>query len=123
MPKDARLSEIDDIFKRMAEYLKKKVQSELKRKKWKSVFIDFRSSSEDGSGPDKLRLELPDGTIVKSIAVPVDITGLYLDAWELRENTPKKWYGLKLTVVPDGKSEILYHYDPRCADDPSFYDW
>jgi hypothetical protein len=33
---------------------------------------------------------------------------------------PKKWYGVKIIVYPDGKCETEFNHDPECAFEATF---
>ena len=53
----------------------------------------------------------------------MDVTmGCYL-IWAAKDKLfPQKWYGLKMTIFPNGKCEVEYNYDPDSINNPTFYD-
>ena len=46
------------------------------------------------------------------------------DLWDIKDAVfpEKKWYGLKLTIFPDGKHKTEFNYEPDCVNDPDFFD-
>jgi hypothetical protein len=56
------------------------------------------------------------------ITMPADLTLLVLSLDSLRRQlTQDMWHGFRLTVTADQQCEMMYNYDPNCADDPTFY--
>lgn len=124
MAKKPTLSDFNEILSHIAERLVVVAGQAAKKKTWKSVCIDERAGSDDDdSRIGKLRIVLEDGSVIKSIHTPRDIKDLIQKAWEIKRTAfPKKWYGLRLAVQPNGKSEAEFDYDPHCVDDETFFE-
>src|SRR5208337_2445380 len=99
------------------------VKREMKQTAWKIAYLDVRSSAVGTSRLSKFRVAMPDGSLVSSLSKPARVVLLLSDLWELQQKLfPEKWYGLVLTVYPDGKCETEFNYDPKCIGDPKFFE-
>jgi hypothetical protein len=61
----------------------------------------------------------------KSCSAPAPTEELTLfdneELWDLRDSAfPDRWYGLTITIFPNGKSEFAFTHDPDCALDDAF---
>ena len=85
----------------------------MKGKAWKAAY--YYSGGHFG----KLRVELPDSSIVPNLYSPVEIDEPMDEIWDMRGLFPQKWYALKMTVTPGGKCTMDFSYDEN---DASFFD-
>jgi hypothetical protein len=45
---------------------------------------------------------------------PGRVAGLLGELWEMKPKLfPKPWYGIKITIYPDGKFDTEYDYDAK----------
>jgi len=124
MSKQEKGDQFNAIMIELAAALKDFVESELPEGKWEVAFIDIRAPADSSGWTHKVRVERLDGSIEKSLTISGEIVSLFMDAWEIKDEAfLEKWYGVKVSVHPDGKFEIAYNQDPNCFEDPSFYDW
>jgi hypothetical protein len=119
----ASKEDINKIFDEMASSLLSIVNSRLNEKKWKLAFWDVRAPKQRGSWIKKLRVELPDGALIRDPGSTADVDGLILDLWDIKDEVfPEKWYGFKLTIFPDSKHKTEFNHDPDCVNAADFYD-
>ena len=93
----------------------------------KHAFADIRRADDDPTMISKARLVRPDGSIEPppgdDAFVPSEVLTLFEELWDLRDTAfPDRWYGLAITLFPDGKSEFAFNYDPDCALDDAFFE-
>jgi hypothetical protein len=92
----------------------------------KHAFADIRRPPDEPTMISKVRLVRPDGSIESPPRNAFDMTkvrNLFEQLWDLRDTAfPDRWYGLTITVLPDGKSEFDFNYDPDCALDDAFFE-
>jgi hypothetical protein len=92
----------------------------------KQAFADIRRAPDEPTMISKVRLVRPDGSIESPPRNAFDLTevrNLFRELWDLRDTAfPDRWYGLTITVFPDGKSEFEFNYDPDCALDDAFFE-
>ena len=59
----------------------------------------------------------------RDACLPTEVLTLFAELWNLRDTAfPDRWYGLTITVYPNGKSESAFSYDPDCALDEAFFE-
>lgn len=123
MSKKVTLDQFHGMLQEMAAAALSEIKSQIGKKKWKLGFVDIRAPVQGTSWMHKLRVELSDKTIVRSLDAPVGVIALLTKVWDAKDKLfPQKWYGLKLTVFPDGKCETEFNYDADCINDPDFFD-
>jgi hypothetical protein len=102
------------------------LQLQMKEKKWKRAFIQnlWPASGPGTGGLQKFRIELPNGSLISDLFTPMKIDVLIGKAWKQQKGVfPKTWYGITLTLFPDGKYETTYNYDQHCVrNDQTFFD-
>lgn len=62
-------------------------------------------------------MQLADGSWLTNISPPRGSATLSFEAFDLRTaELPEKdwWYGVLVTVYPDGRCEVKFDYDPDC---------
>lgn len=92
------------------------------RKKWKLAYLDVRSAPGSTALIHKIRVKLADGSIENSLNTPMDVVMSLLSLWKKKAKLfPEEWYGLKIVILPDGKTETEFNYDPECAGDETFF--
>ena len=90
---------------------------------WKFACVDIRWTLDGNTSVSKLRIGLPGGAIFAHLSFSIDVDSLFEEAYQMKDKVfPDKWYGLVMTLHPDGKCQLDYNYDPNCSDDPSFFD-
>jgi hypothetical protein len=122
MPRKSKVTRFNEVLEEIAADLMATTKTELKKKKWKTSFLDVRYFGKIGSNISKVRVELPNGDF-QSLSESDNVSQLLSEVWRLRENPfPGKWYGLKLFVLPNGECKTEFNYDPKCSEDPTFFD-
>src|SRR5690242_2206058 len=103
--KNANIERFDAIFQKAGEILRRAVIEELKEKKWRCARFRARSSFS------KLRIEMPDGTVV-GIHSPTEVGFFDLvdEAFDAKEELSEKWIGFTISVFPKGKCEFELDY-------------
>ena len=49
--------------------------------------------------------------------MPARPATLLNELWRLQEgHSPETWYGIKITICPDGRYGTEYNYDPDCLE-------
>jgi hypothetical protein len=123
MSEKATMDEFNGIVAEVATSLLTQVKDNLQKNNWKVAFLDAREPPKGGSGISKFRVELQDGTVIRTFKASGVTIGRFWDAFDIRDALfPKKWYGFTLTIFPDGKHNTEFNYDPDCVNDPDFYD-
>jgi hypothetical protein len=94
----------------------------LKTKRWNSAYIDSRWTTDGNTRIGKLRVVLRDGRIFARIRIP-QRAAEWLDAiGELKDKAfPEPWYGLKITISPDGSCRLDFDHNTECVVDPTFF--
>ena len=118
-------TEFDDferVVKAIAKATLSEVLSRLGDKKWSSAFIDSRWTTDGNTRIGKLRVVLEDGRIFARIRMSQQVAE-WLDAiGELKGKAfPKPWYGLKISMSPDGRFNLDFDHNPDCVVDPTFF--
>jgi hypothetical protein len=92
---------------------------------WTKAYFDSRAGEDDlSSAVGKLRVQMADGTLNKSISTPVSIRKFLMSARDAMSRLfPQRWYGIRITIYPDKRCEVDYNYDPKCLADPQFIDF
>lgn len=109
--------QITAIFQKVAVLLFDFAKVQVRRKPWKKAYIDKRFSNDNsGIALSKCRIELATGKFIEDIHPPRGSASLCREAFELRSTLPEKhwWYGVMITVYPDGRSEVAFDYDRDC---------
>src|SRR5262245_18851700 len=119
MPTKLSLKAAESIIKKIAGSLTIYAQKAVAKKKWKLAYRDVRAPvGGGGAWIDKFRIELADGSIVKSLSGPEQIGIPLLKLLQMKDELcDPKWYGIKITVFPDGRFETEHNNDPDCAND------
>jgi hypothetical protein len=117
----------EDIMRDMAAILFRGLAASMGEGPVKQAFADIRRADDDPGMISKVRLVRPDGSIGSPSGydayVPSEVLTLFEELWDLRDTAfPDRWYGLTITVFPDGKSEFDFNYDPDCALDDAFFE-
>jgi hypothetical protein len=116
----------EDIMRDMAAILSRGLAASIGEGPVKQAFADIRRADDDPTMISKVRLVRPDGSIESPPDDAFDKTevlNLFEQLWDLRDTAfPDRWYGLTITVFPDGKSEFEFSYDPDCALDEAFFE-
>ncbi len=113
----------DAAITAIVESILRKAQETFGTGEWKHAYVDSRSSTEGGVYIEKFRIEMEDGSIIKTIKVPMEQCELLYDIWQMKDALfPEKWFGIKITVFPNGQSTTEYNLDPDCMTDPTFFD-
>ena len=109
---------IKNIYHEIAGLLHASARQLAGRKPWAMAFIDERfEPSGSGVSLGRCRVQLKDGTWLTDIDPPRGSAVLSLEAFDLRTaELPEKerWYGVLVTVYPDGRCEVAFDYDPDC---------
>jgi len=117
----------ENIMRDMAAILFRGLAASMGELPVKHAFADIRRADDDPTMISKVRLVRPDGSVEPpaddSAFVPSEVLTLFEELWDLRDTAfPDRWYGLTITVFPDGKSEFAFSYDPDCALDDAFFE-
>ncbi len=115
-------SEYDAIVQQMAQIVLSDLRSDV-RSSWTFAFIDLRFPPGGGSCVSKERIHLEDHG-ESSISLRLrGFTPLVFRLFEAKDQLfSPEWYGIKLTVFPDGRHTIEYNFDPDCRNDPAFFE-
>ena len=115
-----------DILQDMATILFHGFVASMGAEPWQQGYADIRHLPDEPTMISKARLALPDGSRKSPSRDALDMTevrDLFEKLWDANDPaSPHRWYGLKITVHPDGQSQIEFNYDPDCAVDPAFFD-
>lgn len=123
----------EEIFREIGSLLLEQAQIAMKEKEWKwkvwkQIYVDIRRPEKSKTTISKIRIVSPDGATEALLDtslenVPTEATNLFYSLWDTKdEEYSTKWYGLKFVVFPDGKWEVDFNVDPKCAVDPTFFD-
>jgi hypothetical protein len=116
------LAQFTNFLKEITGHLLIAVREERPKVKWKRAFLDVRCALTEDMQKLKIRVEFPDGDL-HSIRQPYDLSALLTSLQEIKDRSfADKWYGMKLTVFPNGKCETEFDYNPACFNDPTWYD-
>jgi len=122
VPKKPNLEELNPLLQHVAVEILSLTLATVGKKKWKAAYLDERSG-EDESRIAKFRVELPNGNLMSG-DITREINKLVRTIWAMRpEQRPEKWYGMKLTLQPDGQCKTEFNYDPEYINDPTFFDF
>ena len=117
------MTEFNKCVRNIAGYIADGIGVELGKRKWLSAYLDVRSEEEADSRLMKLRIVGGDGKIIKTVDPPPSVHSPLAQIWQEKDEIfPEKWFGLKITVFPDGNCETQINYDPDCVSDRSFFD-
>jgi hypothetical protein len=95
----------------------------LKKKDWKSVYIEERWSINGNTSISKMGVVLANGRIFTRLEAPQAVYEIMRDIGEIKDKAfPKQWYGIKILVHPDQSYRTEYNHDPDCTSDPTFFD-
>lgn len=116
---------LEETIEEIATALRKLVDKERKGRKWEYAFAEVRWSPDRDEGSVRKARIAPTGkrkgklvTLNTSIA----LGDMLESARAIHEKAcDKMWYGLKVTVYPDGKVDTEFNYDPECQADLAFY--
>lgn len=112
----------NNLVAKIAADLMLQLKEEFPKLKWKTAFLDARAVPTGEVGCDKFRMMLPRGG-KKGMSPSMAVSRMLFELWDLRDELfSEKWYGLKLTFDPKGGFETEFNYDPKCFDDPDYYD-
>jgi hypothetical protein len=88
---------------------------------WISAYLDARWFCDAEGFTSKLRVVLPDATLF-GIQISREMETLLDKIWKVRkEDSSAVWYGLKVTVTPDGAVSTDLNTDPNCVVDPTWF--
>lgn len=124
MPKkNPDLAKFKELVKGIASGLAEIASNAAKKKKWRLAYVDRRSPPGGGSSIGKFRIEMQDGSVIRTESIEMDQSMAFMDIDDVKDKAfDKKWYGIKISVMPDGKHAVEFNYDPDCINDPTFYD-
>jgi len=89
---------------------------------WQQAVLDVRASREGDRMISKFRITRLDGQ-VKPASTSSLLDNLLWDLWEARKFVfTEPWYGWKITIFPEAAAVTELNSDPRCIDDPTFFD-
>lgn len=89
---------------------------------WASAYLDARWFSDAEGFTSKLRVVLPNGDLYGLLRVTGDMKTLLDKIWRVRkQDSSATWYGLKVTVSPDGMITTDLNNDPNCVVDPTWF--
>lgn len=88
---------------------------------WVAAVLDARYFAEGSGQIAKVRVELPGGS-VGSVRLPAEASHALRELGEARAEGADRWYGFRLRVTASGECATGFNYDPRCAEDESFFD-
>jgi hypothetical protein len=122
--------EFQRILDNIGQILLDEVRTEMSAREWSSAFFEIRGAAKSATRISKLRIILPDGKQISQDDPPIEKTPIesILDPmfdhlWKMRDSSfPDKWYGIKVTIHPDGECKVGFNYDSKCATDPTFFD-
>lgn len=90
---------------------------------WVSAFVDERWFVDTNNSSSKLRVVQPNGELYCLLASTRDMKDLLREIWSVRnQDDTAKWYGLKVSVTPDGVVTHELDNDPNCVVDPTWFD-
>lgn len=88
---------------------------------WVSAFFDARWYADAEGWKAKCRIVLPNGGL-KSLRTSDAMDAIILSLSALRkEIATNLWYGLKISVFPDGNTTVEFNHDPNCVVDPLWW--
>src|SRR5277367_4470 len=103
------LDEANETINKIASILLEETKAVIRDKAWAFVFIDVRGTKTKVS---KLRAGWLDGSTCPLLDTSLENTPPAIDdlvdsIWKIKDQVfEKKWYGLKVTVFPEGKSKV-----------------
>ena len=113
----ANLERFNELVGQLGQLVFAHVTDKIAARKWKCARFSDRNNFS------KLRIELLDGAIDKSMKTPTDgeFFDLLDEVWAIKDEVfSEKWYGLTIEVDPAGKCEVAFDYN---EDDPKFFDY
>jgi hypothetical protein len=118
MTTNPSMEDFDEAIRRLGEVFFAWVQSQVQPGKWSRATLEVRYASDGSYWNDKVRVETADRGVV-SIGTTDSIREMLAALNHLR--LVLGWYRLELRVGSDGRVTASYGYDPRCAEDPTFF--
>src|SRR5438094_973887 len=105
----ANLNRCTAILKEIANELMRPLKTDYKAVKWQRAILDVRSPVTGGVRNVKFRWEVPSGE-PGDPDYSMEVSELLAELWELKDKAfPDKWYGLKITLQPNGKCETEFN--------------
>lgn len=118
MTRDEATAQILALYNEIAQRIFDQVLDEMQGNIWIYAFDDRRYGPEGGSSSvGKYRIVLQDGS-QKGFEYVAGVAPLAREAFDIRKShLPESewWYGVLLTVYPDGSSKCEFNYDPLCV--------
>ena len=118
MNNEPSFEKFDATIRLLAEAFHRWVLSEMAGKPWGRASLEARYASDGSYWHDKMRVEVP-GQEAVSLGTTQEISRILSELNDLRRMFG--WYSFKLDVGTDEKVTINYNYDPKSAEDPSFF--
>jgi len=88
---------------------------------WISTFLDARWYADAEGWTAICRIVLPNGGR-RSLRTSDAVDGIIMSLSELRKQiSTNLWYGLKLSVTPDGNATVEFNDDPNCVIEPMWW--
>lgn len=118
MTREEAIAQIVENFNEIAKKIFDHVMDEMQGKPWVSAVTDRRFGPEGGSSSiGKYRIVLPDGSR-KGFEYVAGVGPLIIESFNLRKShlpVADWWYGVLLTIYPDGGHRCEFNYDPLCV--------
>jgi hypothetical protein len=114
------LEEFNELLNKAAKLLFEAIESELgEGVRWRHAVFDARSESGDAI-VSTFQVELEDKTVKYIADIPKARIATF-KAWRVKDSAfPDKWYGIRITLTPDGECNTVFNYDPECVNEPGF---
>jgi hypothetical protein len=118
------------LLRKLAQSLIAHINTELEDKKWRlkdptwtSAYLEWKGGAHvDDPRIGKFRVVLANGKLFAKLDPPLEASDAVGRIWKIKDKAfPKKWYGLKVTVTPDGDYQCDFNYDQHCLGNPDFF--
>lgn len=109
---------LQPLLERCIPLLKRGMEEEFADHLWLKMYHDYRYYDfSDGSGTCGSRIVFADGTKTFDFSPPTTFTEIMLfEVGRLRiKFQDVAWYGILFQLDREGKVDISYDYDPKCA--------
>jgi len=85
---------------------------------WQDAIFDARFAPEADSHSTHLDVRLRDNTLERKLAASWHVSDLLEEVWRVRAKmVTKNWYGIRVTITPDGEYATDFNFDANCIDE------
>lgn len=116
---------MNDAFRRvigeLGQSLWTTVVNEIGAENWDRATLDVRFTPNENSWMSKIRATQED-MVERSIGMSNLIDQHLFELSAMRDCLGETWYGLVVSVTRDRECSVNLNYDPRCAEDETFFE-